>query len=60
MPSYYYYAASQYYVVDAAYCYRCSVICRSLCGSVTIVTPETAEPIETGNSESLARGGGSW
>jgi len=34
--------------VDAAYCYRrSSVVCRSVCQSVTIVRPaKTAEPIE--------------
>ena len=34
--------------VDAAYCYRRScVVCRSVCQSVTIVSPaKTAEPIE--------------
>jgi len=41
------YAASQYYV-DAACCYRqSSVVCLSVCLSVTIVSPaKTAEPIE--------------
>jgi len=33
--------------VDAAYCYQCSVICPSVCLSVTIVSPATtADPIE--------------
>jgi len=40
-------AAAQYYV-DAAYCYRrSSVVCMSVCQSVTIVScAQTAEPIE--------------
>ena len=33
--------------VDAAYCYRPSVVCRSVGRSVTLVSPaKTAEPIE--------------
>jgi len=32
---------------DAAYCYRCSVVCQSVCLLDTTVSPaKTAEPIE--------------